>query len=147
MTLLLIPCRLGDNEWCTMTKHELYVELCKSVLDKKSSETDALACMIILHTYCFQKKQSIAVDDAGEQGQAGKVCVLMAITRRDAAEVISEVMTDYGKNLTDGYLYHEYGVRTPFESVDDISGDWLALTETMVEKMKGTLVDDLWPED
>ena len=56
-----------------MTKHELYVELCKSVLDKKSSETDALVCMIILHTYCFQKKQSIAVDDAGEQGQAGCV--------------------------------------------------------------------------
>lgn len=147
MNLLLILCRLGDDEWCTMTKHEFYVELCKSVLDKKSSETDALACMIILHNYCFQKKQSIAVDDAGEQGQAGKVCVLMAITRRHAADVISEVMSDYGKNRTPRDWHDRYWDRTPFESVDDITGDWLALTETMVEKMKGTLVDDLWPED
>ena len=123
-----------------MTKEEFFVQLAKSALSEESSDQDVLAVMVVLHTHCFRPKEKVTIDDAGGAE------VLAAITRRHASEVAARIMGEMGGNGESEYWYLAYDQHSPFEVVQDISNKWIELTNATIERMKESILDDLFPD-
>lgn len=124
-----------------MTKQDFFIELTKAALSAESTEDDILAVMIVFHTYRFCAKPYVVFDPGPKDG------VLSAITRRDAAEVVSEVMESVGCKIDPVDWAFAYNDRTPFEVVADIPDSWQELTQSAIEKMKCSHSLDTYPEN
>jgi len=126
-----------------VTIYDVHLELAKDLLGPHPSDEDALAVMIVFHTYKIHLKGAILEDRKG-------VAELAAITQRHAAEAIARAWPDRsdGQRVFYNYWYFQYNARTPYEVIEDIPPAWMVRVEQVREKCVGNpRVFALEPED
>ena len=119
-----------------MNKEEFFIDAAKAALSSTSTDDEALACMIVMHTYAFHISPSVSLDDAGETTE------LSPLTRRHAAEIVAKAMEESsGSRCEPTYWYNTYDEQTPFEVASDIPSEWRCKVDgVMALIMQGGLV-------
>lgn len=127
----------------TVSLSDLYSRIAKGALGGHSSEEDALALMLLLHTHRIRLAGMVLEDRPG-------VTDLAAITQRHAAELLATAWPDNAdaQRSDPRYWYYQFNARTPFEVVEDIPHDWMVRVER-IRRTVTTLeeVRSLEPED
>ena len=127
-----------------MTVDELYQAIAKAVLGERPGDDDALALMVLLHTYHLQLGASAVLTD-----RPG-VSDLAAITQRHAAEVIAGAWPNRADRdrTSREHWYYEFNLQSPFELAEEISSEWRPRVErTMTQLLGSGLVVSTSPED
>ena len=99
-----------------MSIHDVYVKLAAHSLPQlPAGDESVLACMVVLHTHDFVLSNDLRLSDSPEPG--GK---LVAVTRRHAAEIVSEALGRAGDQGVMDYWYAKYAVETPYEAIESV---------------------------
>jgi hypothetical protein len=123
-----------------MTKTEFLIELVRACLENDCEDADVLGCMIILHTHWLRAKSVLTLEDNGGAN------LLSPLTRRHASEIVAEVIKGTSKCHDPEYWHSKYDELVPFEVASDVPESWLPITRILMDKMKGSLLEDLWPD-
>jgi len=107
-----------------------YAKLAQYVLSSSSSEEDALATMILLHTHHIWLTRPIIIRDR---------CVvseLSAATQRGAASAVASVWeNDASDRSTYWHWYNLFNVTTPFEHIEYAPHDWARRVEQVRKRL------------
>jgi hypothetical protein len=106
-----------------MTEHSnnFPPELAKFLVEKCSSDEDALALVILLHTHRIHWKVEVP-----------------ALTQRDASAAVADAWSDRKDNERTNYMhwYRRFNLETPFEVVEDIVQPWAERVDALRRKLE-----------